>query len=89
MSCRHGESVTGCDQCVAEDALINEIATLREEIVDHARAYELLFKENSTLRKERDELLQENRMLLEAYAVELEQRLAGQVPPHAAVGDEK
>ena len=42
---------------------------------------------NAELRKERDELLQENRMLLEAYAVELEQRLAGQVPSPAAAGD--
>ena len=41
---------------------------------------------NAELRKERDELLQENRMLLEAYAVELEQRLAGQVPSPAAKG---
>ena len=45
-----------------------------------------LQSEVAELRKERDELLQENRMLLEAYAVELEHRLSVQVPSPAAKG---
>ena len=75
-------------ECAEEiQRLQSEVAELRKERDDLIMALKKSDDEYLTLRKECDDL---KRALssMSIYAVELEQRLAGQVPSHAAVGDE-